>query len=63
MLFGHGGADSVEVGAVELDEPVAVLAVEVIVAGVSVFVLEDAPRAQGQFADQKESLAIRCWFP
>ena len=52
LLLGHGRADPVEVGAVELDEPVAVLAIEVIVAGVSVLVLEDAPCAQRQFADQ-----------
>ena len=52
VLLGHGRADAVQVGAVEFDEPVAVLAVEVIVAGVAVFVLEDAPCAQGEFADQ-----------
>jgi hypothetical protein len=52
VLLGDGRADAVQLGAVEFDEPVAALAIQVVVAGVAVFVLEDAPRAQREFADQ-----------
>ena len=52
MFLGHRGADAVEFRAVELDEAVAAMAVEVVVAGIAVLVLVHAPRAERHFADQ-----------
>lgn len=52
MLPGHPVAKPLQSAAVELDEPVALLAIEVIVAGIAVIVLEDAPSAQGHLAQQ-----------
>ena len=43
---GHRVANPLQVGAVELDQPVADLAIEMIVAGIAVVVLVDAPAAR-----------------
>jgi hypothetical protein len=52
LLLGNRRADAVKLRAVKLDEPIAVLAVKVVVVWIAVFVFENAACAQREFANQ-----------
>lgn len=52
MFAGHGVAEVFQGLAVEFDEPIAELAVEMVVIGVAVVVFEDAPAVEAHLAKQ-----------